>query len=59
MFIYEHNLEHDCWLLRDTIYSPLASGPDRAISQGFGYRVDLSKDFFIASTSQNNGNFFY
>lgn len=55
VFVYERNLEHQCWLLKETIYSPLASGPNRTISQGFGYRVGLSKNFLIASTSVNNG----
>jgi hypothetical protein len=55
VFVYERNLEHQCWLLTGTIKSPLAEGPNRTYAQGFGYRVDMSGDFLIASTSVNNG----
>lgn len=55
VFVYEHNPLHNCWLLTATILSPLASGPNRTMSQGFGYRVDMSGNFLIASTSINNG----
>jgi len=55
VFVYERNLEHQCWLLTGTIKSPLAN---QTRSQGFGYRVDMSGNFLIASTSVNNAYIF-
>jgi hypothetical protein len=55
VFVYDYNPVHHAWLLTGTIKSPLASGPNRTVNQGFGYRVDSSGAFLIASTSINNG----
>jgi hypothetical protein len=56
VFVYEQN-SGGRWERSATITSPFAQGGfmPRALSQGFGYRVDISNNYLIASTSVNNG----